>query len=94
MLRPGSCPSFRITSTIPYGHQVIGHLSKSYDTWFGLRMTSKPITRDLVGVIVTSTLDGMFSIQIGIRDSETLESLNEPENVEERVMILTFYRVD
>ena len=38
----------------PYGHQVIGNLSKSDDIWFGLRMTNKPITRDLVGVNVTS----------------------------------------
>ena len=65
-----------------YGPQVIGHFSKSDDTWFGLQMTSKPITRDLVGVIVTSALDGMFSIHIWVRDSETLESLNEPEHVD------------
>ena len=78
----------------PYGHQVIGHLSKSDDTWFGLRMTNKPITRDLVGVNVTSALDGMSSIHIGIRDSETLAALDEPENVNEWLMILTFYRVD
>ena len=57
-------------------------------------MTNKPITRDLVGVNVTSALDGMSSIHIGIRDSETLESLAEPENVDEWVTILTFYRVD
>jgi hypothetical protein len=78
----------------PYGHQVIGHLSKSDDTWFGLRMTNKPITRDLVGVNVTSALDGMSSIHIGIRYSETLESLAEPKNIDEWIMILTFYRVD
>jgi hypothetical protein len=78
----------------PYGHQVIGHLSKSDDTWFGLRMTNKPITRDLVGVNVTSALDGMSSIHIGIRDSETLAALDEPENVDDWLMILTFYRVD
>ena len=78
----------------PYGHQVIGNLSKSDDTWFGLRMTHKPITIDLVGVNVTSALDGMSSFHIGIRDSETLESLEEPENVDEWLMILTFYRVD
>ena len=77
----------------PYGHQVIGHLSKSDDRWYGLRMTNKPITRDLVGVNVSSTLDGMSSIHIGIRDSETLENLNEPENVDEWLMVLTFYRV-
>jgi hypothetical protein len=59
----------------PYGHQVIGHLSKSDDQWYGLRMTNKPITMDLVGVNVSSVLDGMSSIHIGIRDSETLESL-------------------
>jgi hypothetical protein len=78
----------------PYGHQVIGHLSKSDEQWFGLRMTNKPITRDLVGVNVTSALDGMSAIHIGIRDSETLEPLAEPENVDEWLMILTFYRVD
>ena len=76
------------------GHQVIGHLSKSDDRWYGLRMTNKPITRDLVGVNVSSTLDGMSSIHIGIRDSETLENLNDPENVDEWLMVLTFYRVD
>ena len=55
-----------------YGHQVIGHMSMSDDTWFGLRMTHKSITRDLIGVNVTSALDGMSSIHIGILDSETL----------------------
>jgi hypothetical protein len=39
-------------------------------------------------------MDGTSSIHIGIRDSETLESLEEPENVDEWVMILTFNRVD
>jgi hypothetical protein len=78
----------------PYGHRVIGHLSKSDDQWYGLRMTSKPVTRDLVGVNVSTTLDGMSSIHIGIRDSETLESLNEPESVDEWLMILNFYRED
>jgi hypothetical protein len=78
----------------PYGHQVIGHLSKSDDKWYGLRMTSKPITRDLIGVNVTSALDGMSSIHIGLRDSEALENLIEPEQVDEWVMVLTFYRVD
>jgi len=79
----------------PYGHQVIGHLSKSDDKWYGLRMTSKPITRDLVGVNVSSALDGgMSSIHIGLRDSEALENLNEPEKVDEWVMLLPFYRVD
>ncbi len=78
----------------PFGHQVIGHLSKSDDRWYGLRMTNKPITRDLVGVNVSSTLEGMSSIHIGIRDSETLESLNTPESVDEWLMILAFYRVD
>jgi hypothetical protein len=43
---------------------------------------------------VTSSLDGMSSIHIGIRDSETIERLDEPENVDEWLMILTFYRVD
>ncbi len=57
-------------------------------------MTNKPFTKDLVGVNVTSALDGMSSIHIGIRDAETLESLEEPENVDEWVMILTYYRVD
>jgi len=57
-------------------------------------MTNKPITRDLVGINVSSALDGMSSIHIGIWDSETLESLEEPENVDEWLMILTFYRVD
>jgi len=78
----------------PYGHQFIGHLSKSDDTWFRLRMTNKPITKDLVGVNVTSALDGMSSNHIGIRDSETLEALDEPENVDEWLTILAFYRVD
>ena len=73
---------------------MIGHLSKSDDRWYGLRMTNKPITMDLVGVNVSSTLDGMSSIHIGIRDSETLENLNEPNNVDEWLMVLTFYRVD
>ncbi len=77
-----------------YGHQVIGPLSKSDDQWYGLRMTNKPIPRHLVGVNVSYTLDGMLSINIGIRNSETLESLNEPESVDELLMILTFYRVD
>ncbi len=76
----------------PYGHRVIGHLSKSVDQWYGLWMTNTPITRDLVGVSVPTTLDGMPSIHIGIRDSETLESLNEPESVDEWLLILTFYR--
>jgi hypothetical protein len=78
----------------PYGHIVIDHLSKSDDKWFGLQMTNKPITRDLVGVNVSSAMDGMSIIHTRIRDSETLESLNEPENVDEWVTILTFYRVD
>ncbi len=79
----------------PYGHQVIGHLSKSDDKWYGLRMTSKPIARDFAGVSVASALDGMSSMHIGIRDSDTLESLNEPESVDEWLMILImFYRVD
>ena len=78
----------------PYGHQIIGHLGKSDDTWFGLRMTNKPITCDLVGVNVTFALDCMSSIHTGIRDSETLERLEEPENVDEWIMILTFYHVD
>ena len=74
----------------PYGHRVLGHLSKLDDGWCGLRMTNKPITRDLVGVNVSSTLDGMSSINIGIRDPETLDNLNEPENVDEWLTILTF----
>jgi hypothetical protein len=53
-------------------------------------MTCKPIAKDLVGVNVSSTLDGMSSIHIGIRDSETLESLNEPDSVDVWLMILTF----
>ena len=78
----------------PYGHRVIGHLSKSDEQWYGLRMTNKPLTRDLVGVNVSSALDGMSFIHIGIRDLETLESLNTPEHVDEWLMILNFYRVD
>jgi len=78
----------------PYGHQVIGNLSKSDDKCYGLRMTSKPINRDLIGVNMTSTLDGMSSIHIGLRDSEALENLSEPEKVDEWLMVLTFYRVD
>jgi hypothetical protein len=78
----------------PYGHQVIGHLSKSDDKWYCLRMTNKPITKDLVGVKVSSTLDGMSSIHIELRDSEALENLNEPENGDEWLIVLTFYRVD
>jgi hypothetical protein len=78
----------------PYGHQVIGHLSKSDDKWHGLRMTSKPITRDFIGVNMTSALDGMSSIHVGLRDSDALENLNEPEKVDEWLIILTFYRVD
>jgi hypothetical protein len=77
-----------------YGHQVIGNLSKSDDQWYGLRMRNKPITRDLVGVNISSTLDGMSSIHIGLLDSEALENLNEPENVDEWLMVLTFYCVD
>jgi len=77
----------------PYGYQVIGHLSKSDDKWFGLRMTSKPITRDLVGVNVSSALGGMSSIHIGLRDSEALGNLIEPEKVDEWLMVLTFYMV-
>jgi hypothetical protein len=73
---------------------VIGHVSKSDDIWFGLRMTSKPITTDLVGVNVSSTLDGMSFIHIGLRDSEALENLTEPEKLDEWLMLLTFYRVD
>ena len=78
----------------PYGHRVIGHLSRSDDQWFGLRMTSKPVTRDLVGINVLSSLDTISSLHIGIRDSETLEELSGPESVDEWLMILTFYRVD
>ncbi len=77
----------------PYGHRVPGHLSKSDDGRYGLRMTKKPVTRDLVGVNVSANLYGMSSIHIGIRDSETLDNLNEPENVDKWLMILTFYRV-
>ena len=58
----------------PYVHRATGHLSKSDDKWFSLRMTNKPITRDLafVGINVSSAMDGMSSIHIGIRDSKTL----------------------
>ncbi len=55
-------------------------------------MTNKPFTRELVGANVSTTLDGMSSIHIGIRDSETLESLNESKSIDEWLMILTFYR--
>ncbi len=78
----------------PYEHQVIGHPSKSDDRWFGLWMTSKPITKDMVGVNMISALDGMSSIHIGLRDSEALDNPNEPEKVNEWLMVLTFYRVD
>jgi hypothetical protein len=57
-------------------------------------MTNKPITRDLIGVNMTSTLDGMSPIHIGLRDSDALENLSEPEKVNEWLMALTFYRVD
>ena len=57
-------------------------------------MTSKPITKDMVGVNMTSALDGMSSIHVGLRDSDALENLNEPEKVDEWLMILIFYRVD
>ncbi len=67
----------------PYGYQVIGHLSKSDEQWYGLRMTTYPFTMDLVNVNVSSPMDGISSIHIEIRDSETLESLSEPESVEE-----------
>jgi hypothetical protein len=43
--------------------------------------------------VSATALDGMSSIHIGIRDSETLDDLNEPENIDEWIMILTFYRV-
>ena len=49
---------------------------------------------DLIGVNVSSALDGMSSIHIGLRDSEALENLIEPEKVDEWVMVLTLYRVD
>ena len=78
----------------PYGHQVIGHLSNNDDKWYGLRMTNKPITRDLISVNMTSALDCMSSLHIGLRDSEALENLSELEKVDEWLMILTFYRVD
>ena len=77
-----------------YGHRVRGHLSKSDDGWYGLLMTNKPVTRNLIGVNVSAALDVISSIHIRIRDSETLDNLNEPENVDEWLMILTFYRVD
>ena len=78
----------------PYGHQVISHLNKSDDKWYGLRMTNKPITMDLIGVNMSSAVDGMTSINIGLRDSEALENLNEPDKVDEWLMVLLFYRVD
>jgi hypothetical protein len=78
----------------PYGHRVIGQLSKSDEQWYGLRMTNKPVTRDLVCINVSATLDGMASIHIGIRDSKTLESLEEPKSVDEWLIIIAFYRVD
>ncbi len=71
---------------------MIGHLSKSDDKRYGLRMTNKAITKDLVGINVSSALDCMSSIHIRLRDLDTLESLNAPESVDEWLMILTFYR--
>jgi hypothetical protein len=69
---------------------VIGHLSKSDAKMYGLRITTKPITMYLVGVNVSSNLDDMSSIHIGIRNSEALENLNEMKKVDEWLMILIF----
>ena len=78
--------------------KVLGKLGRSYrnseEKYFGLRLTTKPPLRDTVGVPVTTPVDALNSVQIGIRDSVTASTLSDPADLHEWVMCLVFYRVD
>jgi hypothetical protein len=54
-----------------YGHRVIGMLPKSDGSeatfgWHVQIMTSKPVTRDTVGINVQNSLDGLSAIHLGL----------------------------
>ena len=82
-----------------YGHRVIGMLPK-YDAsdaafgWYGQKMTSKPVTRDTVGINVQNTLYGLSAIHLGLRDTDQLRAFTLPGSIDDWIMILTFYRVE
>ena len=79
----------------PYGHRVLGHLSRSYrnseEGWYGLKLTNKPVSRDTVGTTVTNSLDGVSTVHIGIRDSVGLAAVS---GLHEWIMAIAFYRID
>ncbi len=82
-----------------YGHRVIGMLPK-YDAsedmfgWYRQKMTIKPVTRDTVGINVQNSLDSLSAILLGLRDIDKLGVLRSTANVNDWIVILTFYRVE
>ncbi len=82
-----------------YGHRVIGLTPKSDGSvamfaWYGQKMTIKPVTKDTIDIHVQSSLDGLSFIHISLRDIDKLVEITNPENVDDWIMILNFYRVE
>ena len=82
-----------------YGHRVIGMLPKPDASeatfgWYGQKMTIKPVTRDTVDINVQNSLDGLPAIHLGLRDTGLLGAFKLPGNVDDWIIILTFYRVE
>jgi hypothetical protein len=53
------------------GSSVIAHLGRSFrvdeDNYFGLRLTTKPLSRDAIGQPVTRPIDNIDSVHLAVR---------------------------
>jgi hypothetical protein len=73
---------------------VIGYLFKSYrageDFHYGLRLTTRPVTRDNIGYPVCIPLDSLSSVHIAVRNAATLAPI--AAELRECSACLHFYR--
>ncbi len=78
------------------GDGVIEHLPKSYrageDFHYGLRLTTRPAARDIIGYPVRTSLDNLSSVHIAVRNASTLTPI--AAWLREWSACLFFYRVD
>ena len=63
-------------------------------TEFGLRLSTKPPTRDTVGIPVRTPIDALQTVHLALRDSVSGEALEDPGLVGEWMAVLVFYKVN
>jgi hypothetical protein len=89
-----------VSNTFPDANnqsRVVAHLSRSFrtqeETFYGLKLSLKPVSRDMVGHPMHQPLDNVRSIHIGLRDAASGAALSTPQLLSEWVCCFTFFRV-